>query len=270
MAVQATTTRRPVTPDPALYGGIPGAPTSPRVTQQTVGIDGGAGGGSLTGPMVNGTTYQASQAAYQPSTTPYTPGATFAGTAPTSTPYGNFTAPDPSQLANDPYYKFRTEQGQQGIERSAAARGTLLSGGLLKSLERYRQGLASEEANNAFNRALGIYTTNRDTNAQNYGQRHTSFQDELDAFRANTDAALGWKREGGAGTGTTTSSGNMGAYDGGGTSYGGTGGGPSAADVQQQIDDAYARQVAATRAQNEQTASMMGTIPTGKPARVHR
>lgn len=267
MAVQATTTRRPVTPDPALYGGIPGAPTSPRVTQQTVGIDGGAGGGSLTGPMVNGTTYQASQAAYQPSTTPYTPGATFAGTAPTSTPYGNFTAPDPSQLANDPYYKFRTEQGQQGIERSAAARGTLLSGGLLKSLERYRQGLASEEANNAFNRALGIYTTNRDTNAQNFGQNHTTFQDDLDAFRANTDAAQGWKRLDGS---TANSAGNMGAIDADTNARSTMMQNASAADTQQRIDDAYAQQVAATRAQNAAMMAAMGTIPTGKPQRVHR
>jgi hypothetical protein len=116
----------------------------------------------------------------------------FTGTPPKPTPYGDFTAPDPSTLANDPYTQFRLAEGQRGMERSAAARGTLLSGGLLRSLERYRQGVASEEAGNAFNRALSAYTTNRDTNQQNFGQNQTVFGDQLAGFNANTEAGLGY------------------------------------------------------------------------------
>lgn len=59
---------------------------------------------------------------------------------------------DPSQLANDPGYQFRMQQGQQALERSASARGMLNSGGALKSLARYSQGVASDEFGNAWGR----------------------------------------------------------------------------------------------------------------------
>ncbi len=59
---------------------------------------------------------------------------------------------DPSQIANDPGYQFRMAEGQKALERSAAARGGLNSGGTQKSLARYSQGLASEEFGNAWNR----------------------------------------------------------------------------------------------------------------------
>lgn len=59
---------------------------------------------------------------------------------------------DASQLANDPGFQFRMQQGQQALERSASARGLLNSGGALKSLQRYSQGLASDEFQNAWGR----------------------------------------------------------------------------------------------------------------------
>lgn len=59
---------------------------------------------------------------------------------------------DPSQIANDPGYQFRMAEGQKALERSASARGMLNSGGALKSLSRYSQGLASDEYQNAWNR----------------------------------------------------------------------------------------------------------------------
>lgn len=57
----------------------------------------------------------------------------------------------------DPGYGFRMSEGMKALERSAAARGGLLSGATLKGIERFGQGLASEEYLNAFNR----YQTNR-------------------------------------------------------------------------------------------------------------
>jgi hypothetical protein len=57
----------------------------------------------------------------------------------------------------DPGYAFRQAEGMKAIERSAAARGGALSGAALKGIERFGQGLASEEYGNAFNR----YTTNQ-------------------------------------------------------------------------------------------------------------
>lgn len=66
-------------------------------------------------------------------------------------------------LANqDPGYAFRMAEGMKGLERSAAARGGLLSGAALKGIQQYGQGLASEEYQNAFNR----YQTQR-TNTLN-------------------------------------------------------------------------------------------------------
>jgi hypothetical protein len=61
----------------------------------------------------------------------------------------SFTLAD---FQKDPGYQFRMDEGAQGLERSAAARGGLMNGGSLKALERYRQGFASNEFNNAFNR----------------------------------------------------------------------------------------------------------------------
>lgn len=60
-----------------------------------------------------------------------------------------FNASDMEQ--NDPGYAFRLQQGQQALERSAAASGGLQSGGTLKGIANYAQNYASNEYNNAFN-----------------------------------------------------------------------------------------------------------------------
>lgn len=52
----------------------------------------------------------------------------------------------------DPGYQFRQDQGQQALERSAAARGGLLSGAAMKDMARFSQGLASQEYGAAFDR----------------------------------------------------------------------------------------------------------------------
>lgn len=57
----------------------------------------------------------------------------------------------------DPGYQFRMSEGARGLERSAAARGGLLSGGALKDMERFSQGLASQEYGAAYDR----FNTNR-------------------------------------------------------------------------------------------------------------
>lgn len=61
----------------------------------------------------------------------------------------DFTAADFQQ---DPGYQFRMQQGQKGLEASAAARGGLLSGGAGKDLVEYGQNFASGEYQNAYNR----------------------------------------------------------------------------------------------------------------------
>jgi hypothetical protein len=56
------------------------------------------------------------------------------------------------QFQQDPGYAFRMSEGMKGLERSAAARGGLLSGGTLKGIQRFGQDMASQEYQNAFNR----------------------------------------------------------------------------------------------------------------------
>lgn len=56
------------------------------------------------------------------------------------------------QFQADPGYSFRMSEGMKGLERSAAARGGLLSGSMLKGIQRFGQDLASQEYTNAFNR----------------------------------------------------------------------------------------------------------------------
>lgn len=52
----------------------------------------------------------------------------------------------------DPGYAFRMSEGMKGLERSAAARGGLMSGATGKALTRYGQEAASQEYQNAYNR----------------------------------------------------------------------------------------------------------------------
>lgn len=56
------------------------------------------------------------------------------------------------QFEADPGYAFRQAEGMKALERSAAARGGLLSGSALKGIQRFGQDLASQEYTNAFNR----------------------------------------------------------------------------------------------------------------------
>ena len=56
------------------------------------------------------------------------------------------------QFQQDPGYAFRQAEGLKALERSAAARGNLLSGSTLKGVQRFGQDLASQEYQNAFNR----------------------------------------------------------------------------------------------------------------------
>lgn len=67
---------------------------------------------------------------------------------------------NPSDLENNPGYQFRLKEGLKAVQNSAATRGGLFSGGTMKSLNNYAQGAASDEYQNAYNRALGTYGTN--------------------------------------------------------------------------------------------------------------
>jgi len=56
------------------------------------------------------------------------------------------------QFQADPGYAFRLQEGMKALDRTAAARGGLLSGATLRGAQRYGQDLGSQEYTNAFNR----------------------------------------------------------------------------------------------------------------------
>jgi hypothetical protein len=56
----------------------------------------------------------------------------------------------------DPSYQFRLGEGLKAIDRQAAARGGLISGGALKAAQRYGQDYASTEFGNAYNRLASL------------------------------------------------------------------------------------------------------------------
>lgn len=67
--------------------------------------------------------------------------------------YGSLAKPfGMDQFQQDPGYAFRQSEGMKALERSAAARGNLLSGSTMKGIQRFGQDLASQEYQNAFNR----------------------------------------------------------------------------------------------------------------------
>lgn len=117
------------------------------------------------------------------------------------TPYQSFNAPTGLTEQNDPGYQARLKLGTDAIQRSAAARGGVVTGGTAKALDAYGQDYGSNEYGNVYNRALNDYTTN----ANNYymgqnnqynrlsalagmGQQTASTLGQLGASNANSEA----------------------------------------------------------------------------------
>lgn len=111
-----------------------------------------------------------------------------------------------NMLNMDPGYNFRLGEGMKALERSATARGGLISGGALKAATRYGQDYASNEFGNAYNRVAGLASlgpssagvmnnlgTNYSTNAGNiYGNMGTNTGNALlSASAARSSAYTG-------------------------------------------------------------------------------
>lgn len=88
-----------------------------------------------------------------PSMLPTAAGAGTAGAAASAKPWTTNAQFSPQQMMQeDPSYQFRLNEGQKGINRSAAAGSGLLSGATMKALTRYNQDYASNEFGNSWNR----------------------------------------------------------------------------------------------------------------------
>jgi hypothetical protein len=66
---------------------------------------------------------------------------------------------DYSSFKESPDYQFSLNQGLQGLDRSAAARGSLYSGGHSADVLNYAQGLASQNYNGYYNKLAGLAQT---------------------------------------------------------------------------------------------------------------
>ena len=93
---------------------------------------------------------------------------------------------DPNNFETDPSYQFRKQQGMDGIQGSAAASGSLLSGAALKSLNRYNSDLASQEYGNAWARdqaekqnLLGVLSGNRSQDYQLFSNEDSRLYNQL-------------------------------------------------------------------------------------------
>jgi hypothetical protein len=86
----------------------------------------------------------------------------------------NLNNGDFSKFTNSPDYQFALSEGMKGLDRSAASKGRLYSGGYGEDLTRFGQGLATQNYGNYYNRlasmaGLGQTTaTNLGTLGQNY------------------------------------------------------------------------------------------------------
>ena len=191
---------------------------NPAATQGPPSMGPGGGGGTM-GQMI--TPYNP-LAAYSP--TPYTTPAPFrppAYAAPTpfagdsyrtATPYQQGTyegavpfardeyeaaapyeSPTEADMAADPSYQFRLQQGQDALERSGAARGVTNTGGTLKDILDYGQNAASQEYGSVDRRMRDTYDMNErnrfNAYAANYGNAMDAYgmneRNRFGTFEAN-------------------------------------------------------------------------------------
>ncbi len=127
---------------------------------------GGGGGGDFQGAPGWGSGTSAPGA--------YTP-PTFRAPAP-------FVAPTGLTEANDPGFQARMKMGTDALQGAAASRGSLLSGGTLKALERYGQDYGSNEFGNVYGRAAGAYNMNT---ANDWRQQENQAQYGLSGYQTN-------------------------------------------------------------------------------------
>ncbi len=102
---------------------------------------------------------------------------------------GGEAGPDYSAFYKSPGYQFRQDEGIRAIDRSASARGQLMSGGTLRELQRYGQGLASSEFGNYANRLASMAGLGQSA-AFNSGQLGATAGGQVGASAANIGQSI--------------------------------------------------------------------------------
>lgn len=120
-----------------------------------------------------------------------------------TTPYGqSFTAPTGLTEQNDPGYQARLQLGTDAIQKSAAARGSVVTGGTAKALDTYGQDYASNEYGNVYNRALNTFDTNYNAYNTNQANQYNKLAGLAGAGQAT---AAGMAQQGQAASNNVTS-----------------------------------------------------------------
>lgn len=115
-----------------------------------------------------------------------------------------FVAPSMQEALSDPGYLFRLRAGTDALERTAAAKGALRTGGHMKGIVEYGQTFGANEYNNMYNRALATfdrrYRGAKDSHAVRLAEWQLRNQAEIAAGMAGFNAA---QNHSGGGTSST-------------------------------------------------------------------
>lgn len=132
----------------------------------------GGGGGQTSGAGQTPTPFNF------PTFTPptYSPSTSFQAPSPFVAPPayqpGTFKAPTLEEAQNQPGYSFGLQQGEAALQNSAAARGTLRTGGTLKDLFNYANNAATQNYGNVYGQDLSTFNTNEANRAQAYNTNY--------------------------------------------------------------------------------------------------
>jgi hypothetical protein len=172
----------PAAPAPGDRAGAT-PPTAPAPTSS--GLSAGLGGTSFTQPFPGQFTPPA------PLTGPpswWTPPPTF--TPPVYKQAPAFQAPTLEEALNEPGYKFSAQEGEKALERSAAARGVLGTGGTLKDILSWGQQFAQQQYGSVWDRARQKYAL--DYTSQYADPYAAAFQSATTAYAPQL---LGWQTQ---------------------------------------------------------------------------
>ena len=167
-------------------------PTVPENAPYESSGQGGQGGGNIASPnfkwpQFNPQTFTPLDFSYEP----------FGG-------FDKFAAPTPDEIQSEPGYAFARDEGLRAAENSAAARGTLRTGGTIKDLIGWGNRFADQNASKVYDRKMNLwgkenenkYTTwtgNRDLAWGSYDRNERAreaafglnYQGARDAFQFN-------------------------------------------------------------------------------------
>ena len=121
-------------------------------------------------------------------------------------PGGNLVKPfSMADYQADPGYSFRLSEGLKALDRNAAAKGGLISGGALKAAIGYGQNMGSQEYQNAYNRYVNDQSTQRNALAglTGYGPTAAATMNASDTSYGNAATNLA------SNTAVTTGNANM-------------------------------------------------------------